>query len=445
MKQIVILLITLLGAAWSAEASQVLTIKDAISMALAKNHLVKARQFMSQAAEMDARKASTRYLPTVAFEETVTLSNSPTQTFMMKLDEGRFAQNDFLVNRLNHPAVEHDYKTSLVLHQPLFVPSFGPLGTLAVKEVERSGHELDAARQDIAFKVFRLYLDVQKFLAQKDAAERAVAEAQENMRLATVRATTGVGLHSDELRARTHLSFMQQQVMTARNNLVLAKMRLALETGAADDADFELAERLERVAVPTLDEKMIAEALEVRSDLKVSRDELEKSRVQLKVAKSSYLPQMDAYAAYRMNSREVPFAADNDAWSAGVSLTWQIFDGFQRCREKDKAIAGVSAANEMLEQGINEAKYQLKESYLRRDEFGKRLEAARHAVLDAEETVRLVTRRFENSLATMVELLDSQVALNQARSNMVEAETSYATAGGQVHYVAGTFLKEMLK
>ena len=54
-------------------------------------------------------------------------------------------------------------------------------------------------------------------------------------------------------------------------------------------------------------------------------------------------------------------------------------------------------------------------------------------------------RIFENSLATMVELLDAQTALNQIRANLVETETSYALASGRVHYVAGIFLKEMLK
>jgi outer membrane protein TolC len=77
--------------------------------------------------------------------------------------------------------------------------------------------------------------------------------------------------------------------------------------------------------------------------------------------------------------------------------------------------------------------------------MGKRLEVARHAQLDAEETVRLLGRRFENSLATMSELLDAQTALNQARSNLVENEGDYALAGGRVYYRAGIFLKEMLK
>jgi outer membrane protein TolC len=82
---------------------------------------------------------------------------------------------------------------------------------------------------------------------------------------------------------------------------------------------------------------------------------------------------------------------------------------------------------------------------MRREEMGKRLEVVRHSLEDAEETVRLLTRRFDNSLATMVELLDAQTALNQVRAGVVESEVNYSLAGGNVYYAAGIFMKEMLK
>jgi outer membrane protein TolC len=94
---------------------------------------------------------------------------------------------------------------------------------------------------------------------------------------------------------------------------------------------------------------------------------------------------------------------------------------------------------------MKETTYQVQESLLRREEMEKRREVARHSLLDAEETVRLISKRFENSLATMAELLDAQNALNQARASLVESETNHALAGGQVYYTTGIFLKEMNK
>lgn len=426
-------------------AEQPLTVKEAISRALEKNNLIKAAGYNAIAARQGVAVVGSRYYPAISFEETLAVSNAPTQTFMMKLDEGRFTQNDFQISNLNHPSTWHDFKTQLMVQQPLFVPSLAPMKKMAVKDAEKSELELEVTRQNIAFKAFRIYLEVQKVVAQLKAAERSVSDARENMRLAKVRTAAGVGLKSDELRSGTHLSQVEQHLITVRNNLVLARMQLAIIIGLPEDTEFVIPQTPDKVFVPLLNDESVRSALENRADLKQSRTEYEKSAAAVRLANSDYLPALGAFASYQLNGKDAPFAADNDAWAAGVTLRWQLFDGFRRERERDRATAGRSAAQEMLENKVKDIRYQIRESHLRHEEAGKRLEAVRHAQQDAEETVRLIAKRFENSLSTMVELLDAQTVLDQARANLVETETDYALAGGRVYYSSGIFVKEMLK
>ncbi len=430
----------------AAQAEELkLSLKDAMGMALENNSQIKAARFNSQTASQGIQIANSRYLPAVSFEESLVASNSPINTFMMKLDEGRFTQNDFLISNLNNPASQHDFKTILSVQQPLFVPSLSPLKEMAVKDAQKSELELESARQGIAFQVFQTYLEVQKSDAQLKSADKAVADARENMRLAGVRTSEGVGLRSDELRARTHLSSVEQQYISAHNNVTLARMKLAMLIGLPDESTFEITGVPGSITVPVMSDQVVREALDNRVEIRQSRTDLEKSDASLRLARREYLPTVGAFASYQLNAKDSPFSSDNDAWTAGVSLKWQLFDGFRRGSERKKAVSGQSAAREMLESATKNVRYQIKESYVRRDETGKRLEVTRHAVLDAEETVRLLTKRYENSLATMVELLDAQTALNQTRANLVETEAEYALAGGRVYYMTGTFVKEMLK
>ena len=452
MKRVIILLtLCLLAAAHAATATpqeaavRRMTLKEAVATALEQNTLIKAAGHSAEAASQGAGIASSRYYPGIFLEETLVASNAPTQTFMMKLDQGRFSQDDFLINNLNHPSAHHDFKTALTIQQPLYNPSTGPLHAMALKDAEKGALELEGTRQGIAFQVFRTYLEAQKAAAQCTSAEQAMNEARENMRLATVRSGAGTGLKSDELRARTHLAAIESQLITASNNLVLAQMRLAMVVGIKNPDRVEPAEPFIGLAGPFQAAELTAAAFENRTDLRQARTELEKSAAAVTLARSAYLPSAGAFATYQMNAEQTPFGSDNDAWSAGISLKWQLFDGFRRCREQDRATAGRSAAAEMLEQSVKEATYQVQESLLRRAEMEKRREVARHALLDAEETVRLLSRRFENSLATMAELLDAQSALNQTRASLVESEANHALAGGQVYYTSGIFLKEMTK
>jgi len=422
-----------------------LSIKDAISMALEGNNQIKAARFTSQAASQGIQSANSRYLPAVSLEETLIGSNSPTNTFMMKLDEGRFTQNDFQISNLNNPSAAHDFKTALSVQQPLFVPSLAPMKELAAKESQKSALQLEATRQGIAFQVFQSYLEVQKATAWLDAADKALTNARENMRLATVRTSTGIGLKSDELRSRTHFAMTEQQLITARNNLTLAQMRLAQLIGLHEDKTCEVSGVLDSIAVPDISDQIINETLLNRVEIKQTQADIEKSDATLRLAQSEYLPTVGAFASYQLNGKDAPFTSDNDSWSAGISLKWQIFDGFRTTSERRRALSGQSAAREILESTTKEIRYQLKESYIRRTEAGKHLEIAGNVVQDAEETVRLLTKRYENSLATMVELLDAQTALNQARANLVETQAGYALAGGRVYYMTGTFVKEILK
>lgn len=442
---LIICTILLISVAVADAGTLKLSMRDAISLALENNSRIKAARFNSQASSQGVVSAGSRYLPTVSFEEVLVASNSPTNAFMMKLDEGRLTQNDLQTSSLNNPSASHDFKTFLSIQQPLFDPALSPQKEMSVTEARKSELELEAVRQGIAFQVFFTYIEVQKGDARLKAAEKAVVDARENMQLAAVRTSAGVGLKSDELRSRTHLSLVEQQLISASNNLTLARIKLAMLTALPDDSMYEVSDSLENVAVPLMSDQVIREALDNRVEIRRSDAELEKSGAALRLARSEYLPTVGAFASYQLNAKDAPFTSDNDAWSAGVSLKWRLFDGFRRGSEQKRAVSDQSAAREMLDSETKEVRYQLKESYLRREEAGKLLEVARHAVQDAGETVRLLAKRYENSLATMVELLDAQTALNQTRASLVEAEAGYAVAGGRVYYMTGTFVKEMLK
>ena len=423
-----------------------LSLKDAIGMAVEKNNTVRAAGFVADGARHGMAIVHSRYYPAISFEESFNVSNSPTRTFMMKLDQGRFTQNDFLISNLNNPGTQHDFRTALTARLPIFDPSISPARDIAVRESKIQDTRYDGSKQETAFRVFKLYLDVQKAQARLLASEQAIGEARESLRLAGVRNKVGVGLRSDELRARTHLSLNEQQLISARNNLTISRMELASVVGLRESDSIEISEsKIELLPLSQTADELVALSRENRNELKQSQAELEKADATVRLARSSYLPSVGGFATYQLNSRDTPFRADNDAWNAGVALTWQLFDGFKRYHERDRAVALRSAATEMNEHARREAGLRVKESHLRSEEMGLRLVVAQNTLKDAEETVRLLTRRFENSLATMVELLDAQTALNQTRADLVDSETHVTLARGYVLFTAGTFLKEITK
>jgi outer membrane protein TolC len=422
-----------------------LSLPDAIKLALEKNGSVRAASHVATAAGKSAAMADSAYYPKLSVSETFTVSNAPTQTFMMKLDQGRFTQQDFQINELNNPGTSQDFRSAIVLQQPLYNPATRPATEMAYKEAEKQALGLAGAKEDAAFGVFRSYLEVQRSQARHQAAGQAIEDARANLRLATVRTEAGIGLRSDELRARTNLATAELRQLNTLNNLTLAKLQLALVVGLDDNDPVAVADRTDGIIVTMAEEDLFRAAVENRPDLKQLRADLDRATAAVSYARSDFFPRIDGVASYQINSRDLPLGSDNSAWIAGVTLNWQLFDGFRSSRDVERASSGMDAAREILDSRVREVRLQVRESFLRREETGKRLEVARRSLQDAEETVRLLMRRFENSLATMVELLDAETVLNQARADLADTEAGYILASGQVYHAAGTFLQEMLK
>jgi outer membrane protein TolC len=117
----------------------------------------------------------------------------------------------------------------------------------------------------------------------------------------------------------------------------------------------------------------------------------------------------------------------------------------RRRNELAQAEAIGNSSRQYLKELERQVVLQVRESLLRREEAGKKLDVARAAYLSAEEGLRLIDKRFSGSLATMVEVLDAQTALNRARLNIVEMKADYLLATARVWHSAGVFLKEVMK
>lgn len=418
-------------------------LNEALILSLERNHLVSGAAYEKEAAEQGAAASRSRYFPRIVFDEAFSASDLPTRVFMMKLDQGRFTDNDFLIGNLNTPSSTTDFRTALTLEQPLFDLGIGYGREMAQREAERMGYRFEGRREDVGFTVYASYLAVQRAKAVLAAAEKDVAEAREHLRVATAHGREGTGLKSDELRARTFLSEAEERIITALNDLKLAKMRLALAVGGGAGESLDIREDVTGEVFRLNEEEIVRQAGANRRDLKGAEKGVERAEAAVGLARSAWFPTLYAAASVQMNDKDVPFGHDNDGWSAGVNLRWEIFDGMERMHGSARARAERDAAAQYLEQFRKEVDLQVRESLLRRAEAGKRLEVARHALLAAEEGSRLVNKRFANGLATMVELLDAQSALNRARTGLVERETDHLLATARIYHAAGIFLKEM--
>lgn len=440
-------LIALLVATLAAPAfAEVVTLREAVERALAQNHLLKAAFLERGAAEQELAASRSRYQPRISLESGALLSNTPSTVFMMKLDEGRISPaKDFAADALNKPSARGDFKTALTLEQPLI--DFGISNGLALagNGSEAAALTEQAKREEIAFRAYLAYLRVRKAQAYREVADQALLNAREHDRLSALREKDGIGLKSDRLRTATAVAEAEQRVITARNDLLLERLRLNLVVGGAQGEPLDVAE-LPKLLEPVQElEQLVALAQQNRPDLKLAEKSVQRGELGVRQAKNAYLPTLYARGSYQVNDRDLPLGADKDSWAVGVNLRWDLFDGGKRSHDRERAELSRQSAAELLENERREVGLQVTESVLRRQEARLKLQSAQAAVRDAEESRRLVTLRFGNGLSSLVEVMDAETALERARANLVEVENGFHAATGEIYFRSGVFVKEVLR
>lgn len=418
---------------------RVISLKEALLISLAENPELRASRegYLAQREEIGI--ARSYLLPKILFEERFMRTDNPTYVFMARLNQERFEAKDFAIDSLNNPAPVNDFQTGLSFEQALFAPRAKIGIDMAKTGVSATENELERKKEDVAFRVFKTYLDVQTSKSFVRVSEQGIEDAKEHLRVAEARYNNSVGLYSDVLRAKVSLTSAEEKMISAKKNLELAKRALGLMLGLTEPLD--AADERFDVEIGALDDHYRA-SLE-RKDIRSLEARYRNAENGLKMAGAGYLPMVGIGGSYQFNDHRVPFGTEGESWQLTAFLRWELFDGGKREHEREKARHSVSEAVESLEGFKKEVSFKVYEAYLGVEEAKKGLELATASVRSAEEAGRLVRVRYENSLSTIVELLDVQTSLDSARADAVSREAAVIASAVNLWYQSGTLMKNL--
>jgi outer membrane protein TolC len=424
-----------------ASAERVVGLREAVETAIRDNPAIRAMDNSVLAVREDIGTARGALLPRVTLEERYMRTNNPTFAFSSKLNQERFTQADFALDALNSPEAIGDFQTSVSIEQPVFLKEAYVRLDMAKKEAGALGLDLRRKKEAVALEVTRAYLGVQTAKEFLKAAERGLEDAHEHKRISEARFRGGLGLYSDTLRTDAFLKEAEERLIRARKNLQVAKRALGLLLGLEESLDVT-DEGPEAMTLPV--EEHNAMALR-RSDIKALEKRLESAEGAVRLAKAGYLPAVGIGGTYQWNDHSTPLGGEGQSYQVMAFLRWTVFDGTRREHEKAKARYKAMEVSELLEGMRKEVLFRVYEAYLGVEEAGKALELACARERAAEEGRRLVRARYENSLSTVVDLLDAQSALDAARADMAGKRNDYLVSVSELRYRSGMILEDYIK
>lgn len=421
-----VLLLGLLPASRSAGEARVLTLDEALDMAVDASTTVGVYRQRLYTARQDVLVTHGRFLPnfTAGFRAGHSFQG-PTGSIFIDAQGRPVTPSGF------------DYESyAFSINTQMNIFDWGT----NLKYLESAKRSSDAAVNDLHYQkdvvtaqVIRAYYDVVRQKNLKLVQEEAVEAAQKNLDQVEAFFKIGSNTRADVLTAKVRLGNTRLQYISARNAEDLARATLSSLLNLPMEEEIDVESSLEITKIEPDLEREIAYALDHRSDLEASRFRLQAAQSSLTATENSRWPDLTGFMSYQWSDREFPanapyFFDSEYAWGLGVSLNWDIFDRFQTKGDVQRAKAQQRIAEEELKQAKLDAVLEVKQLYLILSEAEERISVAQETVAQAEENVRLAEERYRVGAGTQLETIEAAAGLQEAQGSLVDATCDYLTA-----------------
>jgi outer membrane protein len=295
----------------------------------------------------------------------------------------------------------------------------------------------NATLQEVAISVQESYYELLGAQWLLKVAQETVKRTQYQLDLARARHAAGVVTRSDVLRAETQRADAELLLVQARNGVRISQGRLARAMGLPVHAAFEIVElsgELQKQELPRI-EQLFDEAARQRPELQAALARIAATRSEVAGSRAAYWPTLSA--GLSAGRKDTEFVPERDEWSAGLSLSFPLFDGFERGYRNQRAQADLDRAmadHADLLQGIE---LEVWTTYWRLIESAEAVEAAVKLTVSASESARLSEGEYKNGIVSMIGLIDAQTAQTEAERRLVQSRLDWYTAKARFERAVG--------
>jgi outer membrane protein TolC len=389
-------------------------------------------------------------LPTLRLETGFVRTTDPIGAFGTTLRQRTITQADFDPAQLNYPGATSNWVGSLVVEQPLFNADahLGRWAAGRASEAAASGAEW--GRASTRLDVIRAWYGAVLATEQVATLAAAHAAAVAHVKQANVLVDAGMATRSDALLAEVKAGEVEVQWIEAKDQAGLARQELAvllalpLDEAPVVPAALPSAESIVRLLGAVGD---AGSDPGERADVQAASFTEVAARADAFRATSLYLPRVNAFGRYDWNSASRPYGG-RENWTVGVMASWTVFAGGSTMAERRSAVARRAVARAAVEAALASGSLEIEKAESARRVAVARLDIAQRGVRQSEEAHRIVSRKYEGGLATVLEVLEASALETKARLGLAEARQRGLVSAAERLRAAGRdpgAITEMLK
>jgi len=411
----------------AAGQSGPLTLESALALARANSQLFRAAQTAAQLAVEDRVQARAGLLPSVngLLQYIYTQSNGT--------PSGVFVPND-------GPKVYYAYGT---VHADLVSPTkWADYRATAAAEAAAKA-KADVAARGLVATVVQDYYTLVAAVRKAASAQQGLMEAQQFFEITQRQEQGGEVAHADVVKAQIQVTQRQRDAGDAE--LVALKNRLALSVLIFPDyrENFDVVDDLQNITpVPPL-EALKAQATENNPDLKAAEAAVQQETSSVTAARSAYFPSVSFDYWYGIEANH--FAVYDPITgvrllgsSASIQMTVPVWNWGATQSKLRQASLRVDQARVELSLTQRQLLANVGSYYAEAQTAHTQVDSLRASLDLATESLRLTTLRYQAGEVSVLEVVDAQTTLIQARNAYNDGLVRYREALASLQTLTGT-------
>ncbi len=444
--------------------TEVFTLESAIRTALHNNREVIIAKMNVEKSEAAVREAFGYALPSVdvsgqfyhflkkpkmAFPDFAALLGNA--TYGILFDEGVLPRDNSKFKPVNSIlqsfSQSNNFETKVTLTQTLFNSAvFRGIGASQIY-LDLSKEELNRVTASTILSVKKAFYGVLLTKKLLEITEASFSNAQEN--LSNVKAYHQQGFVSefDMLQAEVRVENIRPMVIQMRNTLDNAKNGLKIMLGIDQNAVIDVSGELkyEKEIFP---DEITAAALAMENNYGIKALYLKRQVDEEFIAldRSEYWPALYAFGnySYAGSSEEWKFQTYSSA-IVGLSLSMNLFSGTRTKNKVEQSTIGLLQTEQQINQTKDKIAAGVKMKLHDLNRVESTIEAQERNVNLAQRAYEIANVRYREGTGSQLEIQNADVALQQARTNLLQSIYDYVIAKSELEELLGSIEDEYLE
>ncbi len=417
MKKLIITL--LLGVGLLSAQERVLTLEESLQIGLRNSKQIKISQAVLKSSEAKITEVGSQMLPRLSFGASYTRL-SDVKPFAVSVP---FSQTPITIQE----TILDNYQLKLSLQQPLFT-GFRLSSLKSAAEYNNKAVEFEHTKEinEEALRIHQTFWNYYKAQKVLQLVEENLKSLEKHLADTKNFLENGLVTRNDLLKLEVQYSNTELKKIEAKNAVELARTSFNKAVGLPLNTSSQvMAEKPQAISLTTKFDELLTEALQSREEIKSLEYKIKAGEENIDAAQAGWFPSIFLFGDYyysKPNQRIMPLEDKfEDTWAVGVGLNWNIFDWGEtsaKTTQAEQQLIQAETSYQIIKENIELEVY--KDYLTTLSEFEK-VSVSNKAVEQAEENYRITKDKYNQQLATSTDLIDAEVALLNAQTNLTNA------------------------